>query len=571
MNTTTSEPITKRLRSTKNLNSNSNSDSQINKKPKEISFSITPSTIHTHNKSNLESKIRTKKSDKTEVKDIRNKTTITAKNSKPTSNETKDIDSKECKTKTKESVTKSRKEHKKEIIKQGSDFDSTSIINAQPKIPLSQDAPSVSQSDKTSLSIHNQHINLLSKITEQVNDNHNDKSTQPNVCYEEHTQTDIDGQTWTNMRDGFINKICEQDLLISDLRSQIETLEALLGEATNFQPVNQPVLEPGISPRPPSPTDSITSCYIIGDSHVRGIRENLNQFIPKSCKITSFFQPGAGFHEVAQAQIKSPGLMNSNTLDSVIVFCGTNDIGVAEWETTKQALDDLTDKFQLCKHFYMIGVPLRFNHKKMNFHIIRFNTKLRNYVASKLGKTFTFIDPTRFLKPRNYAIDGLHLNKLGKEKLAKKIFTSMSKNYSFHSTKSKIQNRTTIHTNPNIPNHVLPRPCLPSTPPAFLSQTPITPGLTFIPNNTEGRFSVTPQNFPNISHSESTFTNYPIPTIPNPNSTNSYYRITQKSINTTYPEDNNPMFYSTPIPRVEPGYNRTPLENFQETGPISTT
>lgn len=75
----------------------------------------------------------------------------------------------------------------------------------------------------------------------------------------------------------------------------------------------------------------------------------------------------------------------------------------------------------------MIGVPYRFHKKKLNYHIARFNTKLKNYFKSKLS-SFHFIDPNRYLKHSSYARDGIHLNQGAKKLMCEKIKNTLVRN-----------------------------------------------------------------------------------------------------------------------------------------------
>lgn len=154
-------------------------------------------------------------------------------------------------------------------------------------------------------------------------------------------------------------------------------------------------------------------------SHVRGLSDILTQLLPTGHTASSFFQPGGGFQAVAEAHLNSPDLVNPGSEDSVFVICGTNDIGSTEWAIVQKALDDILHKFRdtnLC----FVGVPLRFIKKKLNFHVARFNCKIKTYVKSK-SNTVHYLDPNRFLASRDYARDGIHLNKGGKSKFCNRI------------------------------------------------------------------------------------------------------------------------------------------------------
>lgn len=160
------------------------------------------------------------------------------------------------------------------------------------------------------------------------------------------------------------------------------------------------------------------TCHLIGDSHVRGLLEKLSPLLPSGCTVQSTFQPGAGYHEMAKIHNQSPHLVKPDAKDSVIIMCGTNDVGSTQWELIQKGLHNLINKFQHCESLCILGIPFRFCNKKMNFHITRLNTKIKNYV---LSNNVSFLDPNKWLKPKNYAFDGLHLNNEGKTKLSLRL------------------------------------------------------------------------------------------------------------------------------------------------------
>ncbi|KAI5749216.1 hypothetical protein M8J76_005628 [Diaphorina citri] len=129
---------------------------------------------------------------------------------------------------------------------------------------------------------------------------------------------------------------------------------------------------------------------------------------------------GAGFEGIARSHTQSPNLINPKCHDPVVLVCGTNDVCQAQWDTIQHAISDLITKFQHCHRLCLLGVPFRFKNKKLNFHITRLNSKIRNYVKSTYNHV-VFLDPNKFLKPGDYSIDGIHLNKFGKLKLCRKI------------------------------------------------------------------------------------------------------------------------------------------------------
>ncbi|KAI5722238.1 hypothetical protein M8J76_005750 [Diaphorina citri] len=425
-----------------------------------------------------------------------------------------------------------------------------------------------------------------SSQTGQVIDKHNSVII-PSSSSHAHSETD--SQAWIHARDGYIEKIRQQEIEIIDLKNQIKSLEYLVQSLTNNRSnVSQPGHGQTIGAGANDTKDIITSCYIIGDSQVRGICDNVMQLLPNSCKIEAFCQPGAGFKEVAQTHVTSPGLIQPN-LDSIVIMCGTNDVCITPWEIIKKALDDLTSRFQDCKQVIMIGVSLRFDRKKLNFHIHRFNTKIKKYVQNRFKcENVSFINPSQFLKPRDYSVDGLHLNKTGKEKLSHRIRNNIIKCFSLQNTCFQIK----PHTNPCRDYNEMVD-LIDLTEPPLVNLSEVEPPHTntgLLPNFDESTFSPDSPNycvmFPNLTPSPRSKSkprnSVPIPLI-NTNQSlldtpnipdhvqeiisgethrSDYYRITNIS---QFSFSKCPSYSSSPIPTISPGYNR-PLNKEQSEG-----
>lgn len=216
-------------------------------------------------------------------------------------------------------------------------------------------------------------------------------------------------------------ELSEKDMIIQTLNEKILSLEKLLKANSKNQNVAQAM--PSVMRADPRTAETYT-CFLIGDSHVRGLRDQMLEILPRGCRAEACFQPGAGYGAVAATHLRSPALVNPQPHDPVILICGTNDVACTQWETIQKAITDLSTKFQHCHHFAIVGVPFRFNNKKFNFHINRLNSKIR-YLTKSIPNS-KYIDPNKFLKSKNYGNDGLHLNKSGKSKFSQKILNFIS-------------------------------------------------------------------------------------------------------------------------------------------------
>uniref|UniRef100_A0A8D8RX99 Uncharacterized protein n=1 Tax=Cacopsylla melanoneura TaxID=428564 RepID=A0A8D8RX99_9HEMI len=233
------------------------------------------------------------------------------------------------------------------------------------------------------------------------------------------THTNLEHVSFPSMeREKLLKTVSRQAAELESLRNQIEILEAYIEAKHNqYDHAQNRVRNP--SPVIPQVQADFT-CHIIGDSHVRGLAENLQPILPKGCHTQSFFQPGAGFHGVAAAHSQSPSLITPAPNDTVVIMCGTNDVCTSQWPLIQKALESLITKFQHCKCICIVGVPMRLDNKKLNYHITRFNIKIKSFVKTKCANPL-FIDLFKLLKRHDLARDGIHLNKGGKHKLCNKI------------------------------------------------------------------------------------------------------------------------------------------------------
>ncbi|KAL1448422.1 hypothetical protein WDU94_012334 [Cyamophila willieti] len=249
---------------------------------------------------------------------------------------------------------------------------------------------------------------------------------------------------WCTMKEGLLNKILEQEIELNQLREKVATYETMLmilnDDKNPYVADKTKVIDKTIPLKPPAskPSEPTTTCHIIGDSHVRGLAPELSTILQKPWRAEDVFIPGVGFHGLANQHTQSPNLVIPTRQDCVVIMCGTNDVCSTDWNTIQPALDFLITKFKECKLLCLVGVPLRYDNKRLNFHIKRFNLKLKYHLKSKLVSS-CFLDPTKCIKPNDYRVDGIHLNNTGKSKLCRRIkLLIMEDRYSGSQTSHKI-------------------------------------------------------------------------------------------------------------------------------------
>uniref|UniRef100_A0A8D8ZF93 Uncharacterized protein n=1 Tax=Cacopsylla melanoneura TaxID=428564 RepID=A0A8D8ZF93_9HEMI len=220
------------------------------------------------------------------------------------------------------------------------------------------------------------------------------------------------------------------------------------------------------------------------------------------------------------------------------------------WDKIQDGLDVLIQKFRQCKQFCLIGIPPRFDRKKLNFHISKLNTKIKTYVKSKLCNLI-YIDTAKILRFKDYAGDKLHLNRAGKDKLCNKLKTIISgtKPCSISPPIVTVDLTDDAETGTSFSREHVGFDSSPVTP-THSTNILNTPNFT---RDSHSRLNMTSNSYetPMCSTNSSVF---------NMHHSNGYYRLTQR-INLSTLSDIS-SFSDSPIPVIEPGTNRANNENF---------
>jgi len=176
---------------------------------------------------------------------------------------------------------------------------------------------------------------------------------------------------------------------------------------------------------------------IIGDSHLKGIASKINQYLNTKFKVCSLTKPGAGTNQIVCTQEHE--LICLGKKDVIVINGGTND-------TDKPHIKD-TDVLTPMVHFIqkysntniiILDIPYRHDLRKAdktNLCIQSYNSKLKN-----ITKTYQHVSLIEVSSDwRHFTKHGLHLNRYGKEWLAKKITRQI-----------ELQIETTAKVNPTI-------------------------------------------------------------------------------------------------------------------------
>ena len=161
---------------------------------------------------------------------------------------------------------------------------------------------------------------------------------------------------------------------------------------------------------------------IIGDSHLKGSAINIKQHLNSHFDVSSINKPGAKTNQILGTQQNK--LKSLGKEDFLIVSTGTNDLDnpltninnilaplmtfINEWKHTNIVIVDVPNRHDL-------GHDSVSNSKKRK--IVRYNEKLYRLLNPYSHVSIVEVSSNR----DHYTKHGLHLNKYGKEELAKQI------------------------------------------------------------------------------------------------------------------------------------------------------
>jgi hypothetical protein len=161
---------------------------------------------------------------------------------------------------------------------------------------------------------------------------------------------------------------------------------------------------------------------IIGDSHLKGSAINIKQHLNSQFDVSSIIKPGAKTNQILDTQRNE--LKSLGKEDFLIVSTGTNDLDNPS-TNINNIIAPLMTFINEWKHtnIVIVNAPNRYNlgHDPVSTSkqrkIVRYNEKLY-----RLLHKFSHVSIVEVSSNRDhYTKHGLHLNKYGKEKLAKQI------------------------------------------------------------------------------------------------------------------------------------------------------
>lgn len=215
----------------------------------------------------------------------------------------------------------------------------------------------------------------------------------------------------------------EDDQVIKDMLQSIKVLEgAKISCADNTVKTSFRQIVPEIIPIPPEPqaarqplrsSTAAKNIRILGDSHARNLKELLSKELPSTYNVHVNFKPGGTYQDVVNLASSS-----DPPADHVFVLAGANDVCRSDWISVENAIYDLTAKFETSQ-IHLVLTLNRASSPSFNKYINIFNKHVK-HLTRKLHNV-SYVDTHFLFRYSDYTHDNLHLNRLGKIKLCRKI------------------------------------------------------------------------------------------------------------------------------------------------------
>uniref|UniRef100_A0A8D8Z841 Uncharacterized protein n=1 Tax=Cacopsylla melanoneura TaxID=428564 RepID=A0A8D8Z841_9HEMI len=168
----------------------------------------------------------------------------------------------------------------------------------------------------------------------------------------------------------------------------------------------------------PSSPPKIKNIFLIGDSHTRDLKPIMISKLPEQCYIRSFVKPGKSIKYLVD-NIK-PQLIIPGT--QVIFFAGTNDVFRTPWSDIESSLHKLHKKLKEFQVMFIL-IPPRYDIRKINIHISKLNSLIKNQINN--FSNFTYLNPSPIVPISSFRHDMIHLDRKGKHLLCNQIILKL--------------------------------------------------------------------------------------------------------------------------------------------------
>ena len=167
-------------------------------------------------------------------------------------------------------------------------------------------------------------------------------------------------------------------------------------------------------------TKFVNKVEIIGDSHLKGLAVKINQYLNTKVKVCSLTKPGASTNQLVCSQTNDFKCLGKS--DTIVINGGTNDVDTCKGKDKSVLISmvNFMQKYNNNTNIVILNIPHRYDLMKLdkwNLCIQAYNSKLKNML-----KTFKHVALVEMSTNRShYTKHGFHLNRQGKEWLAKQI------------------------------------------------------------------------------------------------------------------------------------------------------
>jgi hypothetical protein len=172
---------------------------------------------------------------------------------------------------------------------------------------------------------------------------------------------------------------------------------------------------------------------ILRDSHARGLTSNEKNNLDDNCSVCGFVKPGVNITTQISSMAADINLLTKN--DLIIFWGGSNDVSK---NNSQEGLKHLVNFVQTNNHtnIFLMCVPPRHDLPDwscVNNEIKVFNTQLQNLMKPYKHVLIVKTDADRKFFTRH----GLHMNNIGKEKIASNVSTIIKNTFQKQNVKSK--------------------------------------------------------------------------------------------------------------------------------------
>jgi hypothetical protein len=162
---------------------------------------------------------------------------------------------------------------------------------------------------------------------------------------------------------------------------------------------------------------------VVGDSYARGCAAKLTENLGELFEVTGFVKPGTGL--VVITTMETEGISKFTKKDVVVIWGGSHDIAK---NATKKDLEHMAKFVKENSHTNIVILEAPQGHDLSTLSCVNndvkvFNRKLQKMIKTHNNMEILYVDTSR----GHFTRHGLHMNGMGKEKMARKISEAVKK------------------------------------------------------------------------------------------------------------------------------------------------